>query len=229
MVAATLFENNPYVNLPFNLIGWVGWFVLAALVVWVVKKNFTLDFRDNYWWTFGILAFSSLVTAVIFVVKLPGLNTIALPNIPQEYTYPIIQVLIAIPWILSAGLLGVWPTVVFAFLSGVITALWGTHNVFTPLEFAILALLLGVSSASKLSFKTLHLAALPIRSRDWGCHIDNSTVPFEYFFQHKWRFGCQVGLRIYTVVDEYVDQCGCNSSSQVLCVKSSRWQNPKIG
>jgi len=144
MVVATLFENNPYVNLPFNLIGWVGWFVLAALIVWVVKKNFTLDFRYNYWWTFGILAFSSLVSAVIFVVKLPGLNTIALPNIPQEYTYPIIQVLIAIPWILSAGLLGVWPTVVFAFLSGVITTLWGTHNVFTPLEFAILALLLAL-------------------------------------------------------------------------------------
>ena len=144
MVAATLFENNPYVNLPFNLIGWVGWFVLAALIIWVLKKNFVLETRDRYWWTFGILGFASILASVIFIIQLPGLNTIPLPSIPQEYTYPIIQVLIAIPWVLSAGLLGAWPTVVFAFLSGIITALWGTHNVFTPLEYGILGLLLSL-------------------------------------------------------------------------------------
>jgi len=142
MVAATLFGNTPYINLPFNLIGWIGWFVLAALILWIVKKNFNLDFRQGYWWTFGILAFASFLGAVVFVINLPGLKAIPFPNIPQEIAYPLIQVFLAIPWIISAGLLGVWPTVLFAFLSGVLTALWGTHNVFTPLEYSIVGLLI---------------------------------------------------------------------------------------
>ncbi len=142
MVAATLFGNTPYINLPFNLIGWVGWFVLAAIIVWVVKKNFVLEVTDRYWWVFGILAFTSFIAAVVFVVELPGLKAIPLPSIPLEKTFPMIQVFLIIPWILAAGLLGVWPTVVFAFLSGMLSALWGTHNVFTPLEYAFVALII---------------------------------------------------------------------------------------
>jgi len=144
MVVATLFENTPYINLPFNLIGWVGWFVLAALIAWIVKKNFSLETRQGYWWTFGVLAFVSLVTSVVFIIYLPGLRTIPLPNVPQENAYPMIQVFVVIPWIISAGLLGIWPAVVFAFLSGVLTSLWGTHNVFTPLEYAIVAMLIAL-------------------------------------------------------------------------------------
>jgi signal transduction histidine kinase/HAMP domain-containing protein len=142
MVSATLFENLPYVNLPTGLLGWVGWFTLVALIVWVVRKHYALDINDGYWWTFGLLGFASLISAVIFIWYLPGLRTLPLPSIPQEISYPMIQVLAAIPWVLSAGMLGAWPTVLFAFLAGTLTALWGTHNAFTPLEFSLTALLL---------------------------------------------------------------------------------------
>lgn len=145
MVLTTLFESAPYINLPFNLIGWVGWFVLAALIIWVLRKHFSMEVNERYWWTFGILAFASLAVSILFVVRIQETGSIPLPRIPQEITSPIIQIFIAIPWIITAGLLGIWPAVTFAFLAGMITAFWGTHNVFTPLEFAIGALLLAMA------------------------------------------------------------------------------------
>ncbi len=144
MIAATLFENNPYIDLPYHLIGWIGWFVLAALVFWGLRKNLVIEKRKGYWLTFGILLFASLVAAVGFVIYLTSFKSIPLPNVPRENASPIIQVLIGIPWLLAAGFLGVWPTVLIAFLSGILTAVWGTHNVFTPLEFAIVAMVLAL-------------------------------------------------------------------------------------
>lgn len=145
MAAATLFQNSPYIDLPYHLIGWIGWFVLAALVFWGLRKNLVIEKRKRYWLTFGILLFLSLVAAVIFVVYLTSFKPIPLPNVPRENASPIIQVLIGIPWVIAAGILGVWPTVLFAFLSGVLTAIWGTHNVFTPLEYALVAMVLALA------------------------------------------------------------------------------------
>lgn len=142
MVAATLFENSPYLDLPYHLIGWIGWFVLAALVFWGLRKKLIIDELKGHWLKYGILLFFSIFAAVVFVIYLTGLKPVPLPNIPREIAAPIIQVLLVIPWIIAAGYLGIWQTVTMAFAAGTITAVWGTHNVFTPVEYAIVAMVL---------------------------------------------------------------------------------------
>jgi signal transduction histidine kinase len=51
------------------------------------------------------------------------------------------MVFLALPWLLAGGLLGAVPAAFLAAVSGAVFALWDTHNTFTPLEFAFLALL----------------------------------------------------------------------------------------
>jgi signal transduction histidine kinase/HAMP domain-containing protein len=145
MIATTIFDGQPFIDLPFHLLGWIGWFGLAALLLWGLRKNLSIEKQTGFWWVFGVLLLFTVATALFFQIRLPFLKTIPLPGITRESSIPFIQLFASIPWILAAGILGVWPAVVLAFISGTIDSFWGTHSVFTPLETGFLALLIGIS------------------------------------------------------------------------------------
>ena len=139
---ATLLGSKPYVDLPFHLIGWLGWFGLAAVIFWGLRKKFQLASSQKFWVLFAILLVSSIVFPLFFGIKLPLKSTLPLPNITRDLTSPVIMVLSALPWIMAAGFLGYWPAAVIGFVTGLMTGLWNSHSLFTPLETAILALLI---------------------------------------------------------------------------------------
>lgn len=145
MFTATLLDTQPYIDLPYHLIGWLGWFCLAAVIFWGLRKNLQIQNTKRFWILFGVLSFFTIIIPLTFGFKLPWENTLPLPNITRESTLPVIMVFSAIPWILAAGMLGFIPAVLLGFLSGLVTAFWNTHNVFTPLETASLALLISFS------------------------------------------------------------------------------------
>lgn len=142
MVTATLLNSSPFIDLPYHLIGWIGWFGLAALIYWGLRKKIQIISSKKFWTIFSVLLAFAILLPLFFGIKLPWQSSLPLPNITRESSSPAIMVLSAIPWVLAAGILGFWPAVAIGFISGLVTALWNTHNLFTPLETASLALLI---------------------------------------------------------------------------------------
>lgn len=132
---------QPGFILPNHPLGWLGWFVLAALLVWGTRH-----WRENRqgtmkrWWLLVILLAITPLCASLFGIRLPG-EALPLPDTPMEAFPPVLMVLGALPWVLAGGLIGPLPAVILAVIDGAIFGVFATHSPFTMLEMGALALL----------------------------------------------------------------------------------------
>ncbi len=143
---ANLFAPKPYVNLPFDFVGWVGWFFLLGLLVWVVMvwwEPFRDQLQKKWLWFIGLALFSPVAT-LLLAIRVPNIGKLPLPGLPSEPIQPFLLILFAIPWVLGGGLLGRIPALFLGLLSGFQLALWGTHSLFSPLEIGGMAFLFSV-------------------------------------------------------------------------------------
>jgi PAS domain S-box-containing protein len=143
----TLLSSPLYIELPHDLLGWLAWFSLLALLVYLVRFLWNYhpkNWRNRQWSMFVLLALLVPITSLLVVLRLPsgeGLPPVGKPVDPSGLP---LLVFGALPWLLASGLLGPAPAVVLGAFSGLFLALWGTHSSFTPLETAYLALGLSV-------------------------------------------------------------------------------------
>lgn len=144
LIKISLFDSSPYFDTPYQLIGWVGWFVIVALILWVVRQNLEFKRDKSFWLTFILLGIGAILAAGLIGINLPIKTVVPFPNVPSDNTIPTVMIFAMVPILLSGGLLGVWPAAVLGFISGIISALWNTHSVFTPLEMTAFAVLLAL-------------------------------------------------------------------------------------
>ena len=145
MIKIHLFDSAPFFDTPYQLIGWVGWFVMVALILWVVRQNLDLPLPRQFWKIFLVLGLFTILGTLFFGFDLPTNRNVPLPNLPGEIQSPTVMVFAVIPLLLAGGVLGVWPAAVLGFISGIFSAVWNTHSVFTPLETSTLAVLLALA------------------------------------------------------------------------------------
>ncbi len=125
----------------------MGWFILLIIDVLLVIRWRKL----NKHWTrlqggifVGVLVL--VVLASLFViVRLPDTSSVLPASLATRLEGLVVPVFAAIGWVLAAGLLGVLPAAGLGLLSGVLITLTETHNPFTVLEYALLAILLAGS------------------------------------------------------------------------------------
>lgn len=145
MIDLTLFSTSPYIDLPYHLLGWLGWFVMAAMLLWWLQKaRFNLK-RPHFWVIFASLILGAILTNLVMGFNLPWEKTLPLPNVPRESIAPEVVFFSALPILLAAGMLGTWPAAIVGFVSGLVAALWNTHSIFTPIENATLGYLLALA------------------------------------------------------------------------------------
>ena len=153
MVELNLFDSSPYIDLPYHFLGWIGWFAMAAMLLWWLQKNRFNTKRPHFWLILAILLMGAVITNLFLGFNLPWEKTLPLPNIPRDSVTPEVVLFAGLPLLLAAGMLGAWPAVIVGFASGLISALWNTHSIFTPIETATLAYLL--SLATRQNYRTL--------------------------------------------------------------------------
>ena len=86
------------------------------------------------------------LTNLLFVVRLPEIGTILSSDQAISLGEMAIPIFAAMPWVLAAGLLGVFPAVGLGLLSGVLLALAAAPTARSlALEYGLLAALLGAA------------------------------------------------------------------------------------
>ena len=150
----SLFQDaQPGLIFPNHLFGWLGWFFLAALLVYGIRRWWEpLDGLRERWWVFALLFIAAPLLAGSMGVRLPG-QMLPMPDTPLEVAPPSLIFLAALPWVLAAGYLGPLPAVILGVMEGLVLAVLQTHSPFTPVELGLLALLF--SAAVRQNFRTL--------------------------------------------------------------------------
>ncbi len=143
-IVLTLLTYYPYLNLPYQLAGWMGWLLLAVVIVWGIRQTWEkTNGAKRSPWRLALLVGLGLgvpITALFIGIRLTSVNILPVPGIPVESGTPIIMLFSMLPWMLAAGLIGPAAAVFLAILAGIFLSLWGTHSPFTILEMAGLAL-----------------------------------------------------------------------------------------
>lgn len=162
MIKLLLLDSLPYFDTPYHLIGWLGWFIMAAMILWVLRQNWSINRGKRFVTHFVILGIATILSALFIGFDLPFNDKLPLPNIPRETVTPFVMIFSTLPLLLAGGLLGTWPAVVLGFLSGVLNALWNTHSVFSPLELSAIALMLSLALRQDFRTKFFRFLRRPI-------------------------------------------------------------------
>jgi PAS domain S-box-containing protein len=142
----SLLNDVPFLDWPYHLLGWMGLLLMfGGFVLGLWRWWQPLNLRtSSHWLLFAALLLLLPVTTLFLAVQLPGEVATPLPYMLTELSAPVLILLFALPWVLAAGVLGLLPAVVLAFLSGLLLALFRTHTLFTPLETGLLGLIYAV-------------------------------------------------------------------------------------
>ena len=147
----SLFSASPSVIVPQTwfgrLIAGVGWLLLAAIVLILLwrARHFNKPLNRNYWIIWLLLALVSPLASLFVGIKPLAWETLPLPNVPMDFSGPVITLFSFLPWMLAGGLLGPAGAASVAAIGSIFSALWNTHNLFTPLEYALLATLFSLA------------------------------------------------------------------------------------
>jgi PAS domain S-box-containing protein len=162
----TLLGNPIYVDLPQDLIGWVGWLILFSAVILLQFRWRKLNKRWSRlnWGIFIGLLILTILTNLLFVIRFPTAQALLQPGPPVDTGALSLVIFTALPWVLAAGLLGVFPATILGFLSGAMITLLSTHRSFTLLEFALMAALLGAAFHQRYRTWVFRLLRHPIVS-----------------------------------------------------------------
>ncbi len=141
-------------------LGWLLWLgvILALLRQW---KKYNKPRDTRFWLIFVVLALATPVTSLFLGIRLPIREVLTPPGLPVDPLGAALIVFAAIPWFLATGLLGPAPAAVLAVFSGIVLALWETHNLFTPLELGLLAVLGGALVNQRYRTKPYRIVSHP--------------------------------------------------------------------
>ncbi|MEW6094474.1 MAG: ATP-binding protein [Chloroflexota bacterium] len=150
----TLLTSPVYLEPFTSWLGWAGWLVVLGLTLGGVFRwrNLQRGGKDRGWL---ILLFVFLVplTNLFLGLRLPTGAALPEPGIPSGPHSPALMFFSALPWMLAGGFLGPVDALLVGLLTGLTRGLWDTHNFFSILEPALLAVLF--SSAVRQRYRTL--------------------------------------------------------------------------
>jgi len=139
----TLLEAPPSMDLPIGPLGWIGLLCFSIIIatLQVLLRDYNKPWGKNERSWFILLLVLTPLASLLLGVRFPASDALPPPGIPVDLDGPTAMLLAAIPWTLAGGLLGPFPALLVSLLSGVISALWGTHNLYTIVEVVLLATL----------------------------------------------------------------------------------------
>jgi PAS domain S-box-containing protein len=157
-VLITLLTADPSLYVPQSLVGrliaGLSWLLFLGCLVLLIRHwwGYNVPVTPKNRMVLALLVLAVPFTSLLFGLQLPVQGSLSLPWLPVEPAGPAMMFFAAIPWMLAGGLFGPLSAALLAALGGIFQALWDTHNPFTPLELALLAVLF--SAAVRQRYRT---------------------------------------------------------------------------
>ncbi|MBI9046466.1 MAG: HAMP domain-containing protein, partial [Anaerolineaceae bacterium] len=142
-----LVSSFPYLNLPPDISGWVSWVILLTIVLVLGGfryRSLNQKMEAWHWLFFGGVLLAVPLTSLFFGVQLPENFANSIPGVPMDIGSPKLMFFTAIPWMLGTGILGPFYGIIIGLITGLLTAFWRTHNIYSIVYYAGTALLFGV-------------------------------------------------------------------------------------
>jgi signal transduction histidine kinase/HAMP domain-containing protein len=143
----TIISPSSYLDSLHGLTGLLGWLALLGvnfLLLWKWRHYNKPLSRSQVILLLALLTFTPLAN-LFLGVQIHTISSLPPPGIPQESTSIVAMIFSAIPWVLAAGLSGPFSAAALGLLCGLLNALWLTHNLFTPLEIALFAIIFSIT------------------------------------------------------------------------------------
>ncbi len=161
----TLLDMPPYAHLPASWLGWAGWLFMLGITLGVVIhwRRYESSGRKR-WLLVAILAFLAPLTNLFLGLRLPAGNALPMIGLPLSPGSPTLLFFSALAWMLAGGLSGPLTAAILGALAGLLRLFWDTHSLFTPLEFALLAVLFSVAVRQRYRTLTFRILRQPLAS-----------------------------------------------------------------
>jgi PAS domain S-box-containing protein len=137
------FEGVIYFALPMRLFGAFLLILSTSITAYILVRGFRERLstwrRSAGWrrWLFLTLIVSSPLLAQTFLVQIPVRPGTFIPGVPLEPSPPTFALFGALPWMLAAGMFGVWEATLLGLLAGLARGGWGTQHLMTPCFLAV--------------------------------------------------------------------------------------------
>jgi len=142
-IITTLLSPDAFVEPPQGIFGWVLWFGLLFLNLFLLWRwrIYNKPMNEQRWGLIILLGLLTPLTSLFIGLRLPPGVVSPPPGVPVDPLGPAILVFSVIPWMIAAGFLGPTAAAGIGIYSGLLTSLWETHNPYTPLIASTLAIL----------------------------------------------------------------------------------------
>lgn len=156
----SIFNTDPFFQLPTDIVGWLVWFALAALLLFILVywRRFNSLRTGTYDLYFVVLLILTLLFSLLIGLQLPSALSLPSSPIPAADAGPTAMLFSAFPWLLAASFLGPLPACLLAGLSGLVQAYFASHSIFIPLYYALLGAVVSISFRQR--YRTAFFQAL---------------------------------------------------------------------
>jgi two-component system, OmpR family, phosphate regulon sensor histidine kinase PhoR len=145
-IILSLTNADGYLQMPASASAWIGWSLAVIILLGLLwaSRRVNKPLRQKKILLFIALLILAPLTSLFFGFRLPP-GSLPPPEMVVDPKGPMVMILSAIPWLLAGGLLGPLPSTAIALLSGLSLAFFETHNLFTPLQISLLAVLFSLA------------------------------------------------------------------------------------
>ena len=138
----TLLNSTAYPDLLNSLLGWLGWLLLAGVtVVLGIRWRRMQNAGRRRAWLLALFLVLVPLTNLFLGIRLSTGEALPPSGIPAGPHQPLWMFFSALPWMLAGGFLGPLEALIVGALTGLTRCLWDTHNLFSLLQPALLAVL----------------------------------------------------------------------------------------
>ncbi len=142
----SLSQIPAYLALPSSWLGrfalFLAWLIAALLVAWAgfTWRHYPSRWKGEALWMILLATFTSLITTFFIGIRLTQTNALPPPGLPIQASSAALMIFSALPWMIVAGIYGIFPSGIVAAISSLLLMVWSTHSLFTPLEYLFYAM-----------------------------------------------------------------------------------------